>query len=106
MRSVAPLGLGFLRGRGHQGLRPGLLTFAPSGLKTAAFVAAALLLVCNSGCNREDAATLGRIGERLEQRAQTYLKEGKNGDMIKSLPLLQQPHPKPEAVPANAGANK
>ena len=62
------------------------------------------LLLGIAACNRQDADTLGRIGQRLAQRGQTYLATGKNGQMIKSLPLLQRPDgtldiPNPENEP-------
>lgn len=62
-----------------------------------------IVLCLVAACNRQDVDTLGRIGQRLKERGDKYLADGKNAQMIKTLPLLQRPedglNSKPLAVP-------
>ena len=51
------------------------------------------------GCNAQDAATLGRIGQKVHDRAEKILTDEPNGSMIKTLPLLQTPGPDGKAKP-------
>lgn len=46
-----------------------------------------------AGCSRADVEILGRIGQRVAQRTDELLNAEPNKSMIRTLPMLQAPHP-------------